>query len=665
MASRAKGDTAGAFSAAVKYLEAGWLGPLPVGHGPHQKAPTPVGYTGNDGDWPSQDQVEKWASSNGARNIALRLPEDVIGIDVDDYDAKRGGDTMAAVSEAHGRLDRTWVSTSRDDLSGIRWFRLAKPGKLPGKLIHPEDHDQSDVEVIQHTHRYALVPPSIHPLGGLYRWVKPGGTQADNGEYPSPSDFPLLPDSWYDHIKHDCSCWSDQNTLRDLRAPRGAPVADTYDRWSRKLASGYGRHDAALSGVLALVAFRQQGWPGAEEHLEKLRVDFFSSLGDSRSEREAESKWGRMVDGAEAKAQTTQIPRYDDRTRLDWIREVTAADLNLDASFAAVPGGTWVLDTPEAVPTLWGLGNEIAWAAGETLMIAGADGTGKTVLAHNLILRLTGLIDTPLLGLAVEQRKRVLYLAQDRPRQAQRAFRRMIGKIDEDALNESLVVIEDPLPTFEDNPEILAQLAQANECDTVIVDSLKDMAIELSSEPTGQAVRRAYQLALGEGVEVCLLHHNRKPGQSQSKRALSLADVYGSRWMVAGCGSVIALNGSSGDPIVDLRHLKQVIEEVGPLPIRFDFQDGYVEVHEGGDLLSIVLAAPKGLTVRDAARTLYETDKPNRSDVERARRKLESLSGKGHINRIDGEKKTDPKRYINPLSVGNSFTDSFTQETII
>ena len=322
------------------------------------------------------------------------------------------------------------------------------------------------------------------------------------------------------------------------------------------------------------------------------------------------------------------------------------------------PGGTWALDVPDVVPFLWGNGREIAWARGEALMIVGGDGAGKSALALNLILRLAGLLREPLLGLEVLPRTRVAYLAQDRPRQAQRALRRMLGTVDRDPLDESLMVIDWPLPTLDENPELLAEIAGSNKADVVIVDSLKDVVREPSSEESGAAVKRAYSTAIAEGVDVCLLHHDRKASSDSRRRLLRLSDVYGSRWMVAGCGSVLALNGTSGDPVVELRQLKQVVEEVGPLRMGFDFETGLVHTFDGGDLLGMVNGSKRGLTANDAARLLYETEKPTAAERERARRKLNTLVGRGLVVALDGETATDPKVYC---SVVNTLTEPLTQ----
>ncbi len=160
-------------SAAWLYLRAGWL-PIPL----KGKRPLIAGYTGRDGQDPSKADVAHWVEIYPKANIGLRLPADVVGIDVDAYGDKRGAETLAALEAQWGPLPATWVSTSRDDgISGIYWF--AKPEPVEYRS-HIEIGGIADIEIIQRHHRYAVVAPSVHPTtGSPYRWVAPDGSVAD------------------------------------------------------------------------------------------------------------------------------------------------------------------------------------------------------------------------------------------------------------------------------------------------------------------------------------------------------------------------------------------------------------------------------------------------------------------------------------------------------
>ena len=120
------------------YRRLGWTGTLPLP--PAAKGPPPPGFTGHDGGWPTPDDLGRWARDgyitghnsdrrhHDAHNLALRLPPNMIGFDVDDYGDKHGADTMRGLVDKLGPLPPTVRSTSRGDgVSGIHLYR-APPG---------------------------------------------------------------------------------------------------------------------------------------------------------------------------------------------------------------------------------------------------------------------------------------------------------------------------------------------------------------------------------------------------------------------------------------------------------------------------------------------------------------------------------------------------------
>jgi hypothetical protein len=137
-------------------------------------------------------------------------------------------------------------------------------------------------------------------------------------------------------------------------------------------------------------------------------------------------------------------------------------------------------------------------------------------------------------------------------------------------------------------------------------------------------VNHAWQQLVANDIEVADLHHPRKAPAGQKDKP-TLDDVYGSTWLTAGHGSVVLLWGKPGDSIVELSHLKQPEDEVGPFRILVDHQLGTIERHDGGDLLAILRAAPGGLAARDAACVLFSTANPTDAQVEKARRRLDKL----------------------------------------
>lgn len=293
-----------------------------------------------------------------------------------------------------------------------------------------------------------------------------------------------------------------------------------------------------------------------------------------------------------------------------------------------MPGGAAILDAPACPVPVWGRGSRVLWAEGESLILLGAAGLGKTTLAQQLALGRCGAPGfADLLGLPVApDGRRVLYLAMDRPRQAQRSMARMVGEDLRGLLDSRLRIWAGPPPvTLTDHPERLAEMCEQAGAGTVVVDSLKDTGSVVDDEG-GTGWNRARQLALAAGVEVLELQHPRKLPEGQTMPRLE--DSYGSTWITAGAGSVLALGGRAGDRVVKLEHLKQPAEAWGPAEMAHDHVGGRSHVVERVDLVAHA-AASGPVTVAVAAQLLTGTTEPARRDKEAARRKLNELTDRG------------------------------------
>ena len=314
-----------------------------------------------------------------------------------------------------------------------------------------------------------------------------------------------------------------------------------------------------------------------------------------------------------------------------------------DPTFRFTPGGSFILDTDPVPVPVWGDGEQVCWADGEALIIAAPQGVGKTTMAQQLALGRCGFPEyATLLGYPiVPGQRRVLYLAMDRPKQAARSFRRMVGEAWRAELDERLVVWQGPPPyDLAKYPSLLLKLSNDADADTVLVDSLKDAAIGLSDDDVGAAYNRARQTALAGGVQVGELHHLRKALSGAKAEHPTIDDVYGSTWLTSGAGSVILLNGAPGDPIIGMHHLKQPASEVGPYKILHDHDRGRSTIWHAVDLVELVRARGS-ITALDAARALQDTDKPNPAGREKARKRLHRLVGTGHLFVLDpGDEKT-------------------------
>jgi hypothetical protein len=298
----------GPFAIAVEhYIAKGWIGSLPLGNGPRQKAEPPKGFTGHEGRWPNRQELEDWKRTRGDRNIGQRLEPGIVGVDVDAYGDKPGAKTLAGAEAAHGPLPATWVSSSREAPSGIRFYR-APAETYPGSLKDPAT-GESGVEIIQFSHRYAVVAPSIHPeTGDAYRWTHPDGTQ---GGLPSVDELPQLPPDWVDHLMGTCDCYAGTR----IRVGSGDAVADRLDEAMAGLASG-SRHDGVLGPVLALVGFANRGSLDAERALRTIHDAFIAAVTapgtHQRGRDEAEREWDRMTTRGKAASAGAGEPAWDE-----------------------------------------------------------------------------------------------------------------------------------------------------------------------------------------------------------------------------------------------------------------------------------------------------------------------------------------------------------------
>lgn len=211
--------------AAPLWRQAGWLGTIPLP--PRAKNPPPVGWTGRAAPFPDDECVSAWCGNPAFAdgNIGLHLgwtvvingvEYEIVGIDVDNYEdngkAKRGGDQLAALESQYGPLPPTWVSTARalnddgtnagDLVSGIRFYLVPRGLAFLGKAA-------ADIDIVQKSHRFAVVWPSFNPKSGTqYRLYSPeqwaigraGELGQPSDEIPDVTTVSVLPDAWVDYL---------------------------------------------------------------------------------------------------------------------------------------------------------------------------------------------------------------------------------------------------------------------------------------------------------------------------------------------------------------------------------------------------------------------------------------------------------------------------------
>jgi hypothetical protein len=231
------------------------------------------------------DQPHRWG------NIALRPPDDVIGLDVDAYGDKHGDRTMAQLVTRFGELPATWRSSSReldpDELagwdSGIYWFRVPAAG-LTWK-------NQPDVEVIQHGHRYAIVWPSVHPSGRLYRWWDlREGDDLPTDRIPSKLELAHLPAAWVAGLTEGKA----QDHDVDLGEAEGWLTEGEPCQAMAKILDEYNGHRADVRRLqVKILRHGEQGHRGARAAWDRLRARY---IGDC--DRDGAEEWADLAAGA-------------------------------------------------------------------------------------------------------------------------------------------------------------------------------------------------------------------------------------------------------------------------------------------------------------------------------------------------------------------------------
>ena len=290
-------------TSAVDVWEKGYS-PLPLPA--RDKAEPPTGYTGHAGPMLSRADVQAFLDDPkyAQANIGIRLPDDVLGLDVDNYEDKPGKETLADRENRWGALPLTPISTSRTDgISGIRLYRVP-PGLryvsgLPG------------IELIAHYHRYCVGAPSIHPEGRVYRW------DTDDGKAPAVADLPELPAAWVAGLLRAGAADTARAELPDglqayLEEMIGAaenPCPVMLSALGAALSTPDGsRYDHQRDHSIALVRKAEQGHPGILAALAVHRAHYIESVADTRPETDAIEEFMRALTGACEKVKATPSP---------------------------------------------------------------------------------------------------------------------------------------------------------------------------------------------------------------------------------------------------------------------------------------------------------------------------------------------------------------------
>jgi len=297
-------------TAAEDYYAAGFL-PIPLPQG--KKFPPPKGVP-NDLDY-TEGTLESWLADSRPHNIGSIVPDGVVVLDID---GKPGQATLDELESRLGPLPSTWMSFRGNPERYHLWFVCPEGLTWPGKL-------GAGLDVIYRHYRYMVVPPSVHPDGGQYRWanMRNNSLRATNVYLPGIDEFSDLPDSWqqlangngYIHRERatvDSRLWLSEHG-------KGAPCAEMkrvyllHQKAIRKYADLGGMHDAMVNAVWSVAAEIAQGHSGGYRALAILRETFFAQADSSgrRKGSAASEEWSRACIGAIEKTAIERVREGD------------------------------------------------------------------------------------------------------------------------------------------------------------------------------------------------------------------------------------------------------------------------------------------------------------------------------------------------------------------
>ena len=186
-------------AAAGIYWDLGWRGIIPVD--PADKGGVPKGFTGHDGIDVTRENLDWFIKSKPSYNIGLRQPDDAIGIDVDDWGAKRRRHHRRS-RETLGKLPYSPRSTSRDDgISGIRVYRIPPGVELVGEIGLP----QTRASAGWNSSNGITATCSAGRRGTPRPAASTSGSASTTSRWPThpnyPGDIPDLPAAWLEAFR--------------------------------------------------------------------------------------------------------------------------------------------------------------------------------------------------------------------------------------------------------------------------------------------------------------------------------------------------------------------------------------------------------------------------------------------------------------------------------
>lgn len=419
--------------------------PFPMKAG--AKYPPPKNLTGNRAKTHTVEEMRSWWEhlESEEKNIGLRLQAvaeldsemEVIALDIDDYlkadsepdavlgyqgflqFAKQAGLTT---SEAEDLLDSTVRISRREASNPSGHYLFLVPA---GRKWASEAGSQ--VDVLQHGHRYSLAPGSV--VDGMVYNALDGRSERPR-EIPAANTLPVLPEVLQAALKpgarsgsiaplcghaEELEAWLDENTFEPLAGlNETTPMGKTYARWVEALeeAGAGSRHDVVTKAFYSMfVSAVKEGHEGcltaAISFQESVREVYESSGDTHRVDSEVNQLWqavekvrgevaaGRYrslyaLCGGDLGALEINLPT---KSKGDPENSVVSVSDGLNGSKGATVAGLRLqsLDTVQStVPDwAWKIDGYGAIPLGGLTIITGKGGDGKSTLCRWLAARIS------------------------------------------------------------------------------------------------------------------------------------------------------------------------------------------------------------------------------------------------------------------------------------
>ena len=299
------------------YLKLGWW-PVPVLA--DDKAVVPTGFTGYNGKPVGPAEVRDWSERYADKNVALRLPPDVVALDVDDYDGKGGAATIAALEAEFGPLPPTVVATARPLPSGKRLYRVPVGSRFRGTA-------GPGVDIVSNGCRYVVAAPSVHHTGAPVQWLDElSGEPLDR--LPELDDLPDLPWQWLERLSASGSGHvADPATteavtawiVEHAEARRAGWLSHLVERTEAAIDAGGGRHPTMLRALCQAAREATAGAYAAGDAADRLGEAWDrATAGEGRGQ-----EFGELLAWA-----VGQLAAPDAAERIDAIRERLGAPVD-------------------------------------------------------------------------------------------------------------------------------------------------------------------------------------------------------------------------------------------------------------------------------------------------------------------------------------------------